>query len=84
MAVIMRVRHLMVMVVLMGRRVVVFMAVVPEFGLVEQEKEHQADQQRHEQAVRRNLALEGFGQQVQKGRAHQRARSQAQHVLGVT
>ena len=46
------------------RCMVVFVSVVPELGLVQQEKEHQADQQRREQSLGAGLALERLGQQV--------------------
>ena len=62
---------------------VVLMAVVPQLGLVQQEKEHQPHQQREKQVVRTRLTFKGLGQQVHEGRGHQRTCSQAQHVLGV-
>jgi hypothetical protein len=65
-------------------RLAVLMAVVPEFGLVEQKEKHQANQQHQKQVMRLDAALKSFGQQVHKGGGHQRARSHAQHVLGVT
>jgi hypothetical protein len=60
-----------------------FVPVVPKFGLVEQKEKHQTDQQRQKQFVGPGLALEGFGQQVQKRRGQQCPGSQAEHVLGV-
>jgi hypothetical protein len=67
-----------------GRRVVVvFVPVVPQLGLVQQEEEHQPHQQREEQVVGTGLALERLGQQVHEGGGQQGARGQAQHVLGV-
>ena len=75
----------MTMVVLIMRVVVVvvLMAVVPELRLVEQKKEHQTGQQRHEQVLRAGLALEGLWQQVHECGGQQRTGGQAQHMLGV-
>ena len=63
------------------RRVAVLMPVVPQLGLVEQEEEHHAHEQRGEEVVRVGRALEGLGQQVHEGGGQQRARRQAQQVL---
>ena len=63
--------------------VVVFMAVVPQLGLVHQEKKHQTTQQGHEQIGRPNLAFKGLRQQVHEGGGQQGPGGQAQHVLGV-
>jgi hypothetical protein len=41
-----------------------FVSVVPEFSLVEQKEEHQAQQQSHEQGVWRQIAFKSLGQQV--------------------
>ena len=67
----------------MRRVVVVLMAVVPQFGFVQQKEENQANEQRQKQVVRLHLALKCLGQQVHKGRGHQGTGSQAQHVLGI-
>ena len=61
----------------------VFMAVVPQFGLVEQEEKYHADQQRGKQVVRSDLAFKRLRQQVHEGSAQQRTGRQAEHVLGV-
>ena len=74
---------LRIMVVMFGHRpMVVLVPVVPEFGLVQQEKEDQASQQQGKQFVRARSALKGFGQQVHEGRGHQGTGRQAEHVLG--
>lgn len=44
--------------------VVVLMAVVPQFGLVEQKEKNHPQQQHGKQIVRARLALKGFRQQV--------------------
>ena len=62
---------------------VVLVAVVPEFGLVEQEEEHQPHQQSREQWLGAGLAFERLGQQVHERRRHQGAGGQAQEVLGI-
>ena len=62
--------------------VVVLMAVVPQLGFVEQKEKHQPAQQHGKEVVGTGLALEGFGQQMQKSRGHEGACGQAQHVLG--
>ncbi len=62
--------------------VVVLVPVVPQLGLVEKKEKHQPDQQRHEQILGPNLALEGFGQQVHEGGGQQCASGQAEHVPG--
>ena len=62
--------------------VVVFMPVMPQLGLVQQEEEHQADQQREKQVVRAGLALERLRQQVQEGGGQQGTGRHAEHVLG--
>jgi hypothetical protein len=64
-------------------RVVVFVPVVPELGLVEQKEENQPHQQRQKQVMGTGLALKRFGQQVHEGRGHQGTSGQAEHVLGV-
>ncbi|OQC02705.1 MAG: hypothetical protein BWX79_02764 [Alphaproteobacteria bacterium ADurb.Bin100] len=83
----MRVALRVLMGVVMRRRgrhlVVVFVPVVPQLGLVQQEEEHQPHQQGEEQVVGTGLALERLGQQVQEGGGQQGARGQTQHVLGV-
>jgi hypothetical protein len=61
----------------------VLVAVVPQFGLVEQEKEHQAASSVANSFLRAGLAFEGLGQQVHEAGGQQRAGGQAQHVLGV-
>ena len=89
--VVMGVRMAVTQVVVMTRMVVglsrpmlvVLMPVVPQFGLVQQKEEHQAQQQSQKQIVRLNIALKCLGQQVHKRRSHQRTRCQTQHVLGV-
>ena len=63
--------------------VMVFVPVVPQLGFVQQEKEHQANQQRHEQIFGSRLAFKSFGQQVHERRGHQRTGSQAEHVLRI-
>ena len=68
----------------MGIGLVVFVAVVPQLGLVEQEKKHQTGQQQCKQLLRAGLALERLGQQVHERGGQQGARRQTQHVLGVT
>jgi hypothetical protein len=68
------------MAVLALRRVVVLVPVVPQLGLVQQEEEHQAHQQRGEQLMRPGLALERLGQQVHEGRGQQRTCGQAQQM----
>lgn len=65
----------------MAMAVVVLVPVVPEFGLVQQEEEHQADQQRAEQPLGVGAALQGFRQQVHEGGREQGARGEAQEVL---
>ncbi len=67
----------------MAVAVAVFMPVVPELGLVEQKEKQQTHQQSQEQLVRPGLALEGFGQEVQKRGRHQGPGGQAEHVLGI-
>jgi len=57
------------------------MAVVPQLGLGQQEEEHHADQQRHEQILGAGLAVEGFGQQVHEGRGQQGPGGQAEQAL---
>ncbi len=60
---------------------VVFMSVVPQLCLGQQEKEHHANQQRHEQIVRAGFAVEGLRQQVHERRGQQSAGSQTQQTL---
>ena len=73
----------MMVVMVMMMLMMMFVPVMPQLGLVQQEEEHQADQQRHEEAFGTRLALKRFGQQVHKSRGQQGPRSQAEHVLGV-
>src|SRR5450830_1230394 len=73
----------MVMVMVMVVPLPMLMAVMPEFGLVEQEKEHHPDQQGGKQGVRAGLAFKGLGQQVHEGGGQQGAGRQAQQVLGI-
>ena len=63
--------------------IMVFMAVVIQLGLVEQEKKHQAHEQRGKQLLRTSLAFKSFWQQVHEGSGQQRTGSQTQHVRGV-
>ena len=58
-------------------------AVVPEFGLVQQEEEDQPEQQHTEQHAGLDPAFEGLRQQVHEGGGQQRARRQAQQVLRI-
>ncbi|MNT41137.1 hypothetical protein D3C72_1774900 [compost metagenome] len=84
-AVVMSVMGMSMVVSLHGRHglgVAVFMPVVPQLGLVEQEEEHHAHQQGGKQVVGAGLAFKRLGQQVHKGRGQQGARRQAQQVLG--
>jgi hypothetical protein len=75
----------MVIMVIMGAMVVsVFMAVVPKFCLVEQEKEHQTHQKCQKQLMCTDFTFKGLGQQMQKRCGHQGPCGQAQHVLGVS
>jgi len=46
---------------------VMLVAVVPEFGLVEQKEKDQADQQGREQLVCADLAFKSLRQQVHEG-----------------
>jgi hypothetical protein len=62
---------------------VMLMAVVPEFSLVEQEEKNQAAQHRGQQPGGRHIAFKRFGQKQGKGGGQQGARRQAEHVLGV-
>jgi hypothetical protein len=63
--------------------VVMLVAVVPEFCLIEQKEKQQTEQQGHEQVVGFYTCFEGFGQEVQKSGGQQCTCSQAQHVLGI-
>ena len=63
---------------------VVFMPVVPQLGFVQQEEEHQANEQRHEQVLRAGLRLKRFRQKMHEGGGQQCAGRQAEHVLGGT
>ena len=76
----------MMMFVTMGIAMVatVLVPMVPKLGLVQQKKEHQPSQQRRKQRLRSDPAFKSLGQQVHEGRGQQRARCQAEHVLGVT
>ena len=71
------------MTVVMVMAVPMLMPVVPEFGLVEQKKEHHPDQQGGKQGMRAGLAFKGLGQQVHEGGGQQGAGCQAQQVLGI-
>ena len=59
------------------------MAVVPQFGLVEQKEKHQTHQQGDEQLVGRSPRLKGFGQQMHEGRGQQSASRQTEQMLGI-
>ena len=59
------------------------MAVVPQFGLVEQKEKHQTHQQGNKQLVGRCPRLKGFGQQVHEGRGQQCAGRQTEQMLGI-
>jgi hypothetical protein len=61
----------------------VFVAMVPKFGFIEQEEEQQAKQQCDEQVVRFHTRFKGFRQEVQKSSRKQSTRCQAEHVLRV-
>jgi hypothetical protein len=63
--------------------VVMLVAVVPEFCLIEQEEKQQTEQQGHEQVVGFYTCVKGLRQQVQKSGGKQCTCSQAQHVLGI-
>ena len=63
---------------------VMLVAVVPEFGLVEQKEKDQAGQQCREQLVCTDLAFKSLRQQVHEGRGQERTGRQTEHVLGVT
>jgi hypothetical protein len=67
-----------------GQRLVVFMTVMPQLRFVEQKEKHQAHQKHREQIVGTGLTLKRLGHEVHKSRGQERARGQAQHVLGVT
>ncbi|MNT18832.1 hypothetical protein D3C72_1540550 [compost metagenome] len=75
------VRIIIAVTALLGRRVAVFVAMVPKLGLVQQKEEDQSQQQGHEQGLGIDLALERLGQQMHKGRGQQSARRQAEQVL---
>jgi len=83
MGVIMGVSLMMIM-VMVYIAVVMLVAVVPEFCLIEQEEKQQTEQQGHKQVVGFYTCFEGFRQEVQKSCGQQRTRSQTQHVLGIT
>ena len=76
-------RDLMGIVMVVVVVMMMFMSVMPQLGFVQQKEKHQAKQQRHEQAFGPRLALKRLGQQMQERGAHQRTRSQAEHVLRV-
>ena len=59
------------------------MAVVPQFGLVEQKEKHQTHQQGDEQLVGRSPRFKGFGQQMHEGRGQQSACRQTEQMLGI-
>ena len=61
--------------------VAVFVAVVPELGLVEQKEKHQAHQQRGKQVVGIDMAFKRLGQQVHEGGGQQGACRQAEQAL---
>ena len=61
-----------------------FMAVVPQLGLVQQKEKHQPHQQRQEQIVGTSLAFKGLRQQVHERSCHQGPGRQAEHMLGIT
>jgi len=61
--------------------VMVLVTVVPQFRLVEQKEEHQAEQQHCEQRGRRHAALESFRQQVHEGGGQQGTGRQAEQLL---
>ena len=58
----------------------VVVGVAVQLGLFQQEEEQQPAEQREEQLVRADMALEGLGQHVQQGRAQQHAGRQADQV----
>ena len=64
--------------------VMVLMSVVPQLGLIQQEKENQSNKKCYKQVVRRYLSLESLWQQMQECCGQQRTGGQTQHVLGVT
>ena len=74
---------MIVVMVMVVRAVVMLMPVVPQLGLVEQEKEHHPHQQGHEQAVRADVGLKRLRQQVHEGRGQQSTGGQTQQMLGV-
>jgi hypothetical protein len=61
----------------------VFVPVVPQLGLVEQEEKHQAHEQSQKQLVRTHATFKSLWQQMQERRGHQSPSGQTQHVLGV-
>ena len=63
------------------RVALVVVAVAIELGLLEQEEEQQAGQQRREQALRAGLAVERLGQDVEQRGAEQHAGRQADEVV---
>jgi hypothetical protein len=60
-----------------------FVPVMPEFGLVQQEEEDQPEQQYAEQHAGLDPAFEGFRQQVHEGSGQERTRRQAQQMLRI-
>jgi hypothetical protein len=58
---------------------VMLVAVVPEFGLVEQKEKDQADQQGREQLVCADLAFKSLRQQVHEGRGQKCTGRQTEH-----
>jgi flagellar basal body-associated protein FliL len=82
MGVIMGVSLMMIM-VMVNIAVVMLVAVVPEFCLIEQEEKQQTEQQGHKQVVGFYTCFEGLRQEVQKSCGQQCTCSQAQHVLGI-
>jgi hypothetical protein len=82
MSVIMSVSLMMIM-AMVNIAVVMLVAVVPEFGFVEQKEKQQTKQQGHEQVVGFYAGFKGFRQEMQKSCGQQGTCSQAQHVLGI-
>jgi hypothetical protein len=74
---------MLVMMMALGVHVVVMVLVpvMPEFGLVEQEEEHDADQKSGEQLVRIEAAFESLGQKMHERSCQQCAGGKAQEML---
>ena len=66
----------------MSMTVAMLVTVVPQLSFVQQKKEDESCQQHRKRRVGANVGLEHFWHQVQKRRAQQRPRSQAEHVVG--